>query len=456
AVPTAADNAIVAAHTVTINAVGQAINNLTVQGSLEFGPTPTTFNVNGNLNVEVGGEFLVFNGTTGKALVVSGNIVNDGSIDLSVGATTNGSAVQSITGSGAFANNVIRNLTFSNTSVAIPNINWGFDNISVAYNLNITNAKINLNNNKIIFGIGSAVAADTGNTFTITNGGFLNGTFSRWWTAGQTGYTTSGPTAIPTGTAGRYPFYTPSGDQRIFYLGRTTPTVGGKYAVTYNNATTNTTGLSIVDGAYTITNRWDGNFVVTLDGTAPVAASNWVTLFTPGAFVTTATGARVLGQNAPLSGTHVNTSNAPYGQRSGVLTADLISGTGLYLGVNAADVPFVSANSGDWNVGSTWNTGTVPSCTDVVFIASGHTVTSTTSGNVVRNLTISSGGTLVVSAGDLTVGCTLNNNTLTNNGTLTVSGGLLAVNGNMVHNASSTFNQSGGDILVDGNEGGVA
>ena len=462
AVPTIADNAIVAAHTVTLNATGQAINNLTIQGSLEFGATPTTFNVNGDLNVEVGGEFLVFNGTTGKALVVSGNIVNDGSIDLSVGATTtgsltlNGSAVQSITGSGAFANNVIRNLTFSNTSVAIPNINWGFDNISVAYNLNITNAKINLNNNKIIFGIGSAVAADTGNTFTITNGGFLNGTFSRWWTAGQTGYTTSGPTAIPTGTAGRYPFYTPSGDQRIFYLGRATPTVGGKYAVTYNNATTNTTGLSIVDGVYTITNRWDGNFVVTLDGTAPVAASNWVTLFTPGAFVTTATGARVLAQNAPLSGTHVNTSNAPYGQRSGVLTADLISGTGLYLGVNAADVPFVSANSGDWNVGSTWNTGTVPSCTDVVFIASGHTVTSTTSGNVVRNLTISSGGTLVVSAGDLTVGCTLNNNTLTNNGTLTVSGGLLAVNGNMVHNAASIFNQSGGDILVDGNEGGIA
>ena len=40
--------------------------------------------------------------------------------------------------------------------------------------------------------------------------------------------------------------------------------------------------------------------------------------------------------------------------------------------------------------------------------------------------------------------------------TLTVSGGLLAVNGNMVHNAASIFNQSGGDILVDGNEGGVA
>ena len=80
AVPTGADSAIVAAHTVTIDAASLSINNLTVQGSLEFGATPTTFNVNGNLTVEAGGEFLVFNGTTGKAIVVSGNIVNDGKI----------------------------------------------------------------------------------------------------------------------------------------------------------------------------------------------------------------------------------------------------------------------------------------------------------------------------------------------------------------------------------------
>lgn len=462
AVPTGVDTAIVAAHTVTLDVAGLAINNLTVQGSLEFGATPTTFNINGNLTLEAGSEFLVFNGTTGKAIVVSGNIINDGNIDLSIGTTTagsltlNGSTVQSITGSGTFANNRIRNLIFSNTSTAIPNINWGFDDISVAYNLNITNAKINLDNNKIIFGIGSAVTADTGNTFTITNGGFLNGTFSRWWTAAQTGYTTSGPTTIPTGAAGRYPFYSPTGEQRIFYIGRTTPSAGGKYAVTYNNATTNTTGLSITDGATTITNRWDGNFVVTLDGTTPAAASNWVTMFTPGAFFTTAAGARVLGENVALSGTHVNTSNAPYGQRSGVTTADLTSATGLYLGVNAADVPVVSVASGDWNSTSTWNGGVVPTCADVAVIANGHTVTSSTSGNFAKGVSIASGGTLVVSGGDLTVGCSLNNNTLTNNGTLTVSGGLLAVNGNMIHNAASIFNQSGGDILVDGNDGGNA
>lgn len=158
AVPTGADNAIVAAHTVAIDAASLSINNLTVQGSLEFGATPTTFNVNGNLTVEVGGEFLVFNGTTGKAVVISGNIVNDGNIDLSVGATTagsltlNGSAVQSITGSGAFTSNLIRNLIFTNTATATPNVIWGFNNIKIANNLDITSARINLNGNKIYFG----------------------------------------------------------------------------------------------------------------------------------------------------------------------------------------------------------------------------------------------------------------------------------------------------------------
>ncbi len=91
-------------------------------------------------------------------MVISGNIVNDGNIDLSIGATTegsltlNGSAVQSITGAGAFANDVIRNLIFSNTATATPNIIWGFNNIKIANNLNITGARINLNGNKIYFG----------------------------------------------------------------------------------------------------------------------------------------------------------------------------------------------------------------------------------------------------------------------------------------------------------------
>jgi hypothetical protein len=85
AVPSPADNATVSTgHTVTVNATGQAINNLIVNGTLAYATTPTQFNVNGNLTVNVGGLVNVFNGTTGKTLFVSGNIVNDGTLNFSV------------------------------------------------------------------------------------------------------------------------------------------------------------------------------------------------------------------------------------------------------------------------------------------------------------------------------------------------------------------------------------
>jgi hypothetical protein len=461
AVPTGLDNVTVAAHTVTIDAVGQAANNLTIQGSLEFGATPGTFNVNGNLTIEAGGEFLVFNGTTGKALVVTGNIVNDGNIDLSIGATTagsltlNGSAVQSISGAGTFANEVIRNLIFSNTATATPNVIWGFNNIKIANNLNITGARINLNGNKIYFGNNAA-----GGTFTAPVGtGFINGSFSRWWTTAATGTAITAGTD-PTGTASRYPFITSDGSSRALYITRpgavATGNTAGYLTAVFNDVAGFTTGLSIADGAYTITDRTNGNWQVSEEsGYVYVSGTHTlVGFYSGGILVNTNTAARLMNPNSVV-GTFQNGSTTPAAQRTGITTTQLTAEP-FHIGVNSDDIPFVSVNSGDWSVGTTWDRGTIPTCTDFVTIANGHTVTSTTSGNVARNVTIATGGTLVVSAGDLTVGCTLNNNTLTNNGTLTVSGGLLAVNGNMIHNAASIFNQSGGDILVDGNEGGVA
>lgn len=462
AVPTGADNAIVDAHTVTINAVGQAINNLTIRGTLDFGATPTTFNVNGNLTLEAGSEFLVSNaGTTGKALVVTGNIVNNGNIDLSIGATTegsltlNGSAVQSITGSGIFVNDVIRNLIFSNTATATPNVIWGFNNVKVANNLNITGARINLSGNKIYFGNNAA-----GGTFTAPVGtGFINGSFSRWWTTAATGTAITAGTD-PTGTASRYPFITSNGSSRALYITRSSATTTGNTAgyltAVFNDVAGFTTGLSIADGTYTVTDRTNGNWQISAES-GYVYTSGTHTLvgfYSNGMFVTSNTAARLMNPNSVV-GTFQNGTTTPAPQRTGITTAQLLAEP-FHIGVNSVDVPFVSVASGDWNVGTTWNKGTVPTCADLVTVANGHTVSSTISGNVARNVTIATGGTLVVSAGDLTVGCTLNNNTLTNNGTLTVSGGLLAVNGNMVHNAASIFNQSGGDILVDGNDGGNA
>lgn len=460
-VPAALDHITVAAgHTVTVNATGQGAANVVVNGTLAYGTTPTSFTVGGNLTVNATGAVNVFNGTTGKTLTVAGNIVNDGSINVSVGTTSagilslNGSAVQTIGGTGTFVNNMIRNLSFSNTSTAIPNVNWQFNNISVDYNLTITNAKINLGSNKLTYGTS---ATSAGNTFSFTGGGFMpGGKFARWWTAAGTGYTTSGPSAIATGAAGRYPFYTPEGQQRIFYIGRTTPTAGGIYAVTFNNVAGFTTGLSIVDGVYTVTDRLNSNFVVTTEGNTPAEASAWVTIFAPDAYYPVNGNSRLVGQSVALSGTNVATTVLPAVQRSGVSAADLTTPTGLYMGINSADIAFTAIASGNWNSPATWNKGVVPTCTDAVTIGAGYNVTVNSAGNVAKGVTIASTATLTVGSGDLTVGCTLNNNVFTNNGTLTVTGGVLNINGNMLHNAGSTFNQSGGDIIVDGNNAGVA
>ncbi|MCO6146486.1 T9SS type A sorting domain-containing protein [Flavobacterium sp. NRK1] len=462
AVPTTFDSSvtIAAGHTVTIDAAGQGSPNTTVNGVLNYGSTPSSFTIAGNLNVGAAGAVNVYEGTTGKTLFVSGNIVNDGSMNVSVGSTSsgnltfNGSGVQTLSGTGSFVNNVIRNLVFNNTSPSIPNINWQFNNLSVDYNLNISNAKINLGSNKLTYGTS---ATSAGNTFTITNGGFMpGGKFVRWWTASGTGYTTSGPTSVPSSSSGRYPFYTAGGSQRILLLGRTTPTAGGTYGVTYNEVAGLTYGLSIADGAYTVTDRTNSNFVVTTEGNPTAEASAWVTIFAPGAYYPINSNSRVVGQNAALSGTNVATGSLAAAQRSNISIADLTSSTGLYLGVNAADVPFTSVSSGDWNSAATWNKGTVPACNDVVVIGSGMTVTVNSAGNNAKNVSIASGGTLVVSSGDLTVGCTLFNNTLTNSGTLTVTGGTLTINGNLNNTSGSIFNQSGGDIIVDGNAAGDA
>lgn len=459
-VPTPADLAVTvsAGHVVTIDNANQGANNLTVNGTLEYATLPTSFSVVGDLALSPTGVFNVFNGTTGKTLTVAGDITNNGSMNLSVGATSagnltlNGNTVQTINGSGTFVLDKIRNLTVSNTSAAIPNINWLIDNISVEYNLNIANAKIDLGTAKFTFGTSLTL---TGNTFTSTNGGFMDGgKFSRWWTNGATGYSTLAPTTENTAAGGRYPFFSPDGMRRVFYLGRTTPTVGGQYAVVYNHATTMTTGLSIVDGVYIVTDRWDGNFVVTTEGTSPVAASNTITLIAPNAYYPTNGNSRVLGQSSALSGVHQNGLTLPLAQRSAVTTADLTNATGLFMGINNADIPHVSIANGNWDNPAIWNKGTVPACADPVAIAAGTIVTVNSASNVSKNLTITVNGELIVASGDLTVGCTLNNTSFVNNGALTVTGGTLNVNGDMLHNSGATFNQSGGAINVDGNNNG--
>ncbi len=383
--PTPIDSAIISnGHTVTIDATGLSINNLTIGGGasgiLTYGTTPTAFSVNGSLTVSTGGLFNVFNGTTGKTLNVAGNIVNDGRIDVSVGTTTagqlvlNGSTVQSVTGSGAFGGTVtatgttntagvIRNLVFSNTNIATPNVNWSFNNIRVAYNLTLTAARINLGTNKLVFGNYAA-----GNTLTAAVGtGFLPGArFARWWTTSAVGTTVTAG-SDPTGTTSRYPFLTASGATRAMYISRSSATVTGNTAgeltVAYADATTVTSGLSVVDGTYTITDRYDGNWTVTAEaGYVYASGTHTAVALANGSYVGSNGNSRIMLASGPFGGTHQNGTVTPGAQRIGLTTAQLTAGA-LYVGANTADISQPCAGTPS---GGTVSASNISACNGIV------------------------------------------------------------------------------------------
>jgi hypothetical protein len=354
AVPTPADNATVSTgHTVTVNATGQAINNLIVNGTLAYATTPTQFNVNGNLTVNAGGLVNVFNGTTGKTLFVSGNIVNDGTLNFSVGGAgnsatgaallnLNGSTVQTINGTGSFTNNKIGSLTCSNTSTATPNINWQFDNIIIQHNLNLTGARFNLGN--LTLSHGSSFNTTTGSMgLTAPAGtGFLPGAkYRRWYTTGASGSTISAG-FDPTSATSRFPFLNAAGtSQRWVHINRsstiTTGNTAGYLAVVYSDATSMTTGLSVVDGAYTVTDRYDGNWTVTAEaGYIYVSGTHGIAISANGAYPPSNGNSRVMLANTAMAGTHQNGTVTPTGQRVGLTTGQLTAGT-LYLGIASAD-----------------------------------------------------------------------------------------------------------------------
>ncbi len=104
-----------------------------------------------------------------------------------------------------------------------------------------------------------------------------------------------------------------------------------------------------------------------------------------------------------------------------------------------------------------WSKGTVPDICDSIIIQQGHAVTADTSVTA-ASLRINSGGTLTIS--NALVKLQLGEkdqatNMIDNYGTLSVSNGLLTVNGHLKLNTGSTFNMTGGSIILNGNTGDV-
>ncbi|NMH26037.1 beta strand repeat-containing protein [Flavobacterium solisilvae] len=486
-VPSSADDVVInGGHTVTIDNRNLGANNMYIAGAsavVDFGVVSDEFTVNNDLLISgSGARFNVYNGTTGKSLKVGHNIdiVSSGRLDISVGSTgvgagnltLFGSELQTISsdGTGIIGGTVasttttntvgiINQLTVTNTSTAIPNIDWQLNDVRIKNALRLNTGKIALGSNKLY--IGNFASMSSSNFICSLGGGFIGGQISRWYTTSampSSGTIDPGIDYNPNSTV-LFPFLSDSGKNRWAFLITSAATTAGELAMSYDDATTMTTGLSVVDGSYTVTDRFDGNWTISKTGSTYATTGTYTLgLYAVDAYNALDGSSRIM-KSGSFVGTHINGTTSPFAVRKNITDADLTASP-FYVGIGSSFVQGattkISIASGNWNDAATWSPNGVPACSDVVAIANGHTVTVNSVGNNAAGVTINSGGTLVNASGSLTVGCTNNNAVFSNNGVNTVSGGTLTVNGSVTHITGSTFNHTGGDIIVDSNNAGDA
>lgn len=441
-------------------------------GTNRYISNSSTIGIN-TLTINANGEFRI--PTTGVS--IGGNFTNNGTFTHTAStlsfqnfknSTASASTTpQTVSGTGVFRNNIVTasstanftsvtinnssstGVTFANANSLLSGANTG----TVSGTLTLTTGFVNTGANTLILG----TSATSNGTLSYSAGGFSTGsTFARWWPTTTGGASIASSSTTSTTTTGVYPFAAGTSTAfvaRNLYLNQTAAAAtGGKIAVQYNDVA-GTNAVSIVDGAYTVDTQAKSNWIVSQTG---ITGTPTYSMAINGQNIYTAANgnSRITLASAPAFGTHQTGTSYVNAQRTVLPLANLADT--YYLGIAASDIAFVSVANGDWGSASTWNKGAVPTCADIVQIATGTTVTVNTVGNGSKNVTINAGGTLVNASGDLTVGCTANNNFLTNNGTLTVNGGVLNVNGNILNTNNSNFNQSAGSIVINGNSGVAA
>lgn len=123
-----------------------------------------------------------------------------------------------------------------------------------------------------------------------------------------------------------------------------------------------------------------------------------------------------------------------------------------------------SVQTGNWTNQNTWDCNCVPATTDDITIKSGHTVTFVSNGNLVRNLTIESGGILSDNGNTNTITGNLKlYGTYTGSGVISLTGtnatiegtgtisntGSLAITGHKTILAGSILTKNSGDVVIN-------
>ena len=500
-VPTHADTVVLdGSESVIVDSRYTGCEDLILAGAnalLQFGFSTVVdeLTVYNDLNVAASGaRFNNHDGTNGKYLKVGGNfdVGANARFDSQLGSTgftgrlnLNGSTVQTLTfdpagfvgGSAAGVNttsnvaNVLSNLEVTNTSTASPNVIWNADGIRIKSGLLLTSGRVSIAAGKrLILGNFGQLGASG---LSIPPGyGFTSGTVSKWMSSSNTDNVQVGTEYPGTSVNSRpnlYPFISGTNlNRNLYILLNSNPTTAGEIAVTYTDATTSNGSLSVADGSYTINNRYDGNWSVTTPNssvtvtplTYTTSTNHRVMVYATGAYQAIDGSSRLMNLNSALAGTHQEGTEQPFVVRTALPLANMIAAP-LYIGasdgskISSANTITSTVTGGDrnWNTPATWVGGVVPSCTNNVIIASGATVTVSATADA-ASVVINSGGALTNNGGTMTIGCTNNNNAFINYGTHTMTLGTLKVNGFVAHKVNSTFNQTGGDIVIDSNNNG--
>ena len=503
-VPTPADGAVLDnnGEVVMIDSRYSGCEDLTLAGTntlLQFAISTVVdeFRVNNDVNIAASGaRFNNHDGTNGRYLNVGHDFTvgANARFDSQLGTNLfgrlnlNGSTLQTVTvdpagfvgGSAAGVNtssnvaNVLSSLEVTNTATASPNVIWNADAIRIKSGLVLTSGRVSITAGKrlILGNFGQLTASG----ISVPSGyGFTSGTVSKWMSSANNDTVQAGneyPGISNNSKPNLYPFISGANMNRNMYIllnGNASP--AGEIAVTYTDASTTTGSLSVADGGYTINNRYDGNWSVTTPNSSVItgtpltyttSTTHRVMVYAPGAYQAIDGSSRLINFNSALAGTHQAGTEQPFVVRTDLPLANMIAAP-LYIGVSDGSkisssntiTSTVTGGDRNWNTAATWLGGVVPSCTNNVIIASGATVTVAATADA-ASVVINSGGTLTNNGGTMTVGCTNNNNAFINYGTHTMTSGTLKVNGFVAHKLKSTFNQTGGDIIIDSNNNGNA